>query len=310
MKILVTGGTGFIGMPLVRALAAKGNKVIVFAREDDAYLPEGAHIVCGDMNHKASLRKAFFNIDAVYHLASAKYDDHGMHHDKDIAATEKLIELCREHKVKQLIYLSFAGVLGDTKAPAKEHSMHKPATKYEKAKSSCENMIKNSGLDYTIIRAPLIMGASSFWFRTVLSIREGHPIVGDGQNKMHVIHADDVVRILTNVLGNKKAINHVFHVGTKDLMTWGEMHDTIRKELRMKGEQKHMSYRKARAIGAMHWIKSAALKRNPQYHLGKEYLRLMSKNYALSIQKAYKELGFVPNYTTPQAIHEMIEEIM
>ena len=310
MKILVIGGTGFVGKPLVRVLAAKGNRVIVFSREEDVHLPEGVQLVTGDMNHKASLRRAFFNIDAVYHVASARYDDHSLHHSMDVKGTEKLTELCREHKVRQLIYLSFAGVLGNTKAPTKEHAAHRPKTKFEKSKSRCESLIRNSGVAYTIIRSPLIMGPSSFWFRTVLAIKGGHPIVGSGKNKMHVVHIDDLVKILAMVLNNRKAVNHVFHIGTKDLMTWEEIHETIRKELRLRGEAKRMSYRKARLLGAMHWLKSAALKRQPEYCMGKDYLQLLSRDYALSIQKAYDQLGFMPGYTTPQAIHETIEEIM
>jgi 2-alkyl-3-oxoalkanoate reductase len=309
IKILVTGGSGFIGKPLVRSLDAKGYKVTVFAREDDIDRPDNVQLITGDITNKTSLRRAFSSVDAVYHLAASQDEEYKDMPETNILGTERIVELCKEYQVKQLIFMSFAGVLGETKQPAREHASHNHKTRYDKSKSVCENMIRNSGLTYTIIRAPLVMGSNIIWSKTIEAIKNGHPIVGSGKNKFHVVHIDDAVRILTTVLNNKRAANHVFHVATKDLMTYEDVYETICRELKIKREKKYMSLRMAHMRSYMHWLKCAVQMKQPSLHMTKHYMDTMARDYALSIEKAASQLGFEPFYTTPAAIHETIEDL-
>lgn len=309
MKILVTGGSGFIGKPLVRELTAKGHRVTVFAREDDIDRPDKAEMVLGDVAKKAELRKAF-PARIVYHLAASMDDREPGLWDTNVKGTEKVIDLCKEYAVKQLVFMSTSRVFGETTKPAKERFPYSPKTEYDKSKVAAERLIRNSAVPYTIVRAPLIIGPNVTWFRVFEAIKGGYPLVGNGTNKFHIIHVEDVVRLLVNVMNNKSATDQVFHAGSKDLMTYREVYEAIYRHMKSRGKRKSVSPKMARLLSHMHWVKTALrTKQPPRIHMSGDYIDMMRRNYALSIKKAMDTLGFSPHYTTPAAIKETMDSL-
>lgn len=309
MHVLVTGGSGFIGKPLVRALA-NSHDVVVFGREDDIDRPDNVELITGDVKNKVSLRRAFAlrKFDIVYHLAASQDEDDPRLFDVNVKGTENVVELCGEERVKQLIFISTAGVLGDMKSPANERNISNPKTKYDKSKMHAESIIKNSGLSYTIIRVPVVIGPNLFWSHVIESIKNGHPLIGDGSNKMHLAYVDDVVSMLVAVLGNEKAYSHIFHVASKDIMTYREVYNIICRELGIR-RYKRRSEGMAKLIARIHKAKSAVRLAPQKPHLSTRYLDMVTRNWALSIKKAKDRLGFEPMYTTPAAIHETIKRL-
>lgn len=305
MKILVTGGSGFVGKPLVKALAAKGQDVIVFGREDDADRPDNVEMITGDIREKGSLRKAMKNTDVVFHLAGCRDEDHPEMWSINVEGTKKVAELCKERKVKQLIFLSFAGVLGSHHNPATENAPQNPKTKYEKSMAAAENIIKHSGVPYTIIRAPLILGPSRHWNAVIRSILKGYPQIGKGKNKLHLIHRDDVIRALISVVGKKSAINQIFHIGSKDVMTYEEIHDFLCKKYKIqkKKRQKHFAHFLLR----INWMKN--ILQNKPVGIEPHHISMMQRSYVLSTAKIKKSIGFEPQYTTLAALQETLKEL-
>ena len=309
MKILVTGGTGFIGKPLVRGLAALGHDVTVFAREDDIDRPDNVKIALGDITKKHTLRKIFPKIDAVYHLAACNDEDDPNLTNVNVNGTQKVVEFAKEKKVKQFVFVSYGGVLGESRTPVKEHSRYAPKTKFDKSKAAAERIVKNSGLAYTIIRSPTVLGANLKWKQIFDSVKDGNPIVGKGNNKFHVVHVDDMVRILLHVLDNKKAEDHIFNIAAKDVMTYKEFHDTMRKLLRVKGQQTFLSTRIANLLSRIHWYKTAIEAKPTSPHLSRSFIDMVTRDCVLSIQKAKDVLGFEPYYTTPAALDMTIRDV-
>ena len=119
-RILVTGGTGFLGKRLVQKLLNEGNDVIVFSRHLHDDLPEDVKPVLGDIRDKGALRKAFEKIDVVYHLAICLNESDPDMREINVKGTQNVAELCKESGVKRLVYMSSSGVLGETDAPAEE----------------------------------------------------------------------------------------------------------------------------------------------------------------------------------------------
>jgi len=132
MKILVTGGSGFLGKRLVQSLAK--HRVTVFSRNRHEDLPERVDFAQGDVRDAAALEKAIKGVDVVYHLAICLNETDPEMYDINTKGTKNVIDACRKHKVKQLIYMSSSGVLGETKIPAKERFDYNPKTRYEKSK--------------------------------------------------------------------------------------------------------------------------------------------------------------------------------
>src|SRR3989344_3956029 len=308
MRILVTGGTGLVGKPLVRALAVN-NEVAVFARTDDIDRPDSVRFISGDIRKKSELRQAFGRPDIVFHLAACNDEDDATLFSTNVLGTENVVALCKEKKVKQLVFLSSAGVIGESRTPAKEHSHYNAKTKFDKSKVGAERVIKESGLLYTIVRVPLILGPNAAWAKIFNAIKSGHPIAGSGTNKFHVVHVDDAVGMLLSVFNNKRASDHVFNIATKDIMTYGEFYDTACKAMHARNKYKHRHPKVAAALSRAHWYKTALRGQPTDAHMSKTFLNMTTRDCVLSIQKAKDVLGFEPSYTTPAAIHMTIRDI-
>ncbi len=308
MKILVTGGTGFVGKPLVRGLVAEGHEVVVFARQDDIDRPDRVKMVTGDVSNKVALRRAFSSVNIVYHLAASNDDDDHELFDTNVKGTQKVVELCKEKKVKHLIFISSGGVVNNSQIPVKEHSRYAPRTKFDTSKAKAERIIKDSGINYTIIRAPTVIGASIPWYHIFEAIKSGHPIIGDGENKFHTIHVDDIVRMLMTVLNNRNAYNNIFNVGTKDLMTYESFYETACKLMKVK----YKSYRHPRVakfLASIHWTKTAIQAMPTSPHMSMRHIHQVTNDCALSIKKAKEVLGFEPYYTTPVALNMTLNDL-
>jgi len=307
MKILVTGGSGFIGKRLVKKLSDAGENVVVFGREDDIDRPDNVPLMTGNITDKIALRHAFSGVDIVYHLAASVDEEDTDMERVNVKGTENVVELCKERKVKHLVYMSSSGVLGETKVPAKENLPYNPQTRYEKTKAEAEKIIKHSGVTYTIVRAPIIIGPNAVWAKIFEAAKRGYPIIGTGKNKLHLAYVDDVVNLLFLVRNHTKAKDQVFHVAAKDVMTYEDVYRTICQELKVSMTQKKVPIKAALAMSHIHNVKSIIKGEPTPLHLRKSSIERLVRNRVLSIQKAKDTLGFQPHYTTPSAIHETVK---
>lgn len=306
-RILVTGGTGFLGKRLVQKLLAEENEVIVFSRKLHEDLPEDVKPVLGDIRDKAALRKAFSDIDIVYHLAICLNESDPDMYEINTKGTQNVVELCKEHGVKQLIYMSSSGVLGETKTPAKENFPYNPKTRYEKSKMESELLIKRSGVPYTIIRTTIIIGPNLIWAQIFEAAKKRYPIIGSGKNYFHLVYVDDVVSMLVLVKDNKKALNQTFHVASKDISTYKEVYKLICDELNTEMTKKHVPVFLAYLASYLHKIKRKAQGKQPSLTKSKSSIDRLIRNRIISTEKAKTFLGFEPKYDTRQALHETIK---
>lgn len=309
MRILVTGGTGFVGEKLVDRLIAQGHSVVVFAKKAGTKryppLPNGLpslSYVEGDIRRMEDVRKAF-PVDFVYHLAA------GLGEDKESAqvntqGTRNIVQAWSEARFYQLIYLSSSGVLGETTEPAKEDAPYAPRTRYEKSKRDAEQIIKSKPLSYTIIRAPIIIGANRIWQQIFSAARKSYPIVGSGKNKFHLAALNDVIDLLLLVMRNDHAVNQTFHIATRDIPTYQEVYEMICELLETPMPTKHVSPATAK-LGLR--LKSL-FSRSDVTQRAASIDRLV-RNRVLDISKAKEHLGFEPHCDTRSALKEAYEEM-
>lgn len=307
MRILVTGGTGFLGKRLLQMLLDKGHDVSVFSRHMHDDLPESATVHTGDVRDKNALRKAFSKIDAVYHLAICLNEADPEMWDINVTGTKNVVELCKENKVKQLIYMSSSGVMGETDRPSREDFPYKPKTQYEKSKMESEQIIKKSGVSYTIVRTTIIIGPNMVWAKIFETAKKGFPIIGSGKNYFHLVYVDDVVSLLATVLGNPKAANQAFHVASKDTPTYGDVYRIICEELKCEMTKKHIPIWLAYMMSRVHTAKRKLQNKQPSLIMMKSSIDRLVRNRIISTEKAKKVLGFEPKYSTRDAIRETIK---
>jgi NADH dehydrogenase len=144
--ILVTGGTGFIGQALIRQLITNGYEVRTLVRPGKASprLPRGIplDVVVSSLADERGVLAAMKDVDQIYHLVTGEYQGSGVNLlSSDIQSTQVVVKAALESGIKHLIYVSHLG------------SDRASAYPVLKSKGIAENIIKTSGVPYTILRS-------------------------------------------------------------------------------------------------------------------------------------------------------------
>lgn len=141
MKILVTGGSGFLGSAICTQLRSRGDEVIAYQRGGSDYLEQlGVSIICGNITDSGLLENALRGVDAVIHTAAkagiwGPYDEY---YQPNVVGTENVIAGCRNNGVNKLVFTSSPSVIhgggdiegGNESLPYPDHfNSPYPATK-------------------------------------------------------------------------------------------------------------------------------------------------------------------------------------
>jgi nucleoside-diphosphate-sugar epimerase len=148
MKVLVTGGGGFLGSAICRQLLARGDEVIAYQRSAAVELEKlGIRVVRGDINDSELLNATVQGVDAVIHTAakaglSVNYDDF---YAANVSGTQSVLDACRNNGVRKLVFTSSPSVThGDGDIEGGDESLPYPATyssPYPQTKALSEQMV-------------------------------------------------------------------------------------------------------------------------------------------------------------------------
>lgn len=152
-KILITGGSGFLGKALTERLLAGGHRVYSLSRhppeESSNLVPLRGDILLPGLG----IDRAPADIEMVHHLAAIHRlgaDPDGAIWETNVQGTINVIEFCRKNKIPRLFFTSTAYTQG--------------RNTYEQSKSYCETLIRNSPLTWTIFKPPIIMGTPQHFY--------------------------------------------------------------------------------------------------------------------------------------------------
>ena len=222
-RILVIGGSGFVGGYLTRQLLAEGYKVRCFARNPEKVkeLEElGCEIVKGDLSDLSSVQHALDSMDAVYisiHTLAPQHKntaDLGFM-DIEMNGLKNVVMGCKMHQVHRLIYVTSLGISSDKKDA------------WTSGRWKTQQYLLNSGLDVTVIQPGMIVGIGGQGFNMVLANAQKRTafVVGNGRNKFRCIAIDDLTYNLTGVLKEPKAYGQCYEVGSDDVLTGDQLID-------------------------------------------------------------------------------------
>lgn len=208
MRVLITGGTGFIGSHFTRRVLEAGHKVNLVVHKTQPEFPEGPsvkHIQC-DLEDPTLFRNAGFKCDAAVNMAGLLRKP-GIRDEAywkvHYESTKHMLEECEKFKIKHLLLVSTTGVYGATgRSPRGEDGPYGPGDIYEKTKLEAERYAKEQcpqdGVALTIARPALVYGPGDMHLLPLYrGIRGGYfRIVGDGSNLIHPIYIDDLIEAL------------------------------------------------------------------------------------------------------------------
>jgi NADH dehydrogenase len=191
MNVLVVGGTGFVGTHLCRELAERGHHVTALSRNpDEADLPSAVDRVAGDTTDYGSIEGAFEGQDAVVFLVSLSplfkpKGGYERHFDVHLGGTKNAVRAATEHGVDKYIQMGALGA--DPNAD----------TAFIRAKGEADQVVRESGLDWTIFQPSVIFGEGDEFvgFTKLVAPPYFTPLPGGGKSKFQPIWIGDLVEI-------------------------------------------------------------------------------------------------------------------
>ncbi len=226
MNVFVTGGTGFVGAHLVRALQARGDRVTCLVRRPELAQRLGwrdVRLVRGDLDDASALLQGCAGAELVFHVAGtivAKNAAQFMATNRD--GTANVLEAAQEHGVTRFVLVSSLAAAGPTTVghPIDEARHPAPVTDYGRSKLAAEVLVRAMPFPWTIVRPPVVYGE---WDRGTLKIFQlarapVAPVFGDGSQELSVIHAADLARALV-VAGTSPAAQGRVYFATHSATT-------------------------------------------------------------------------------------------
>ena len=236
MNVLVTGGTGFVGPHVVRAIVDAGHDVRALVRDRKGGAPVaalGAELVEGDMTDAASLRIASQGIDAVVHLVAIRQGRPDQFERIMVRGTQDLLAAAKEAGASRFVHMSALGTSEQTRN----------LVPYYGAKWQQEQDVRASGLDYVIFRPSFIFGRDGgilSTFRKIAKLAPVTPVIGSGRERIQPIWVDDVAAYFAAALDKPDATNRAFELGGPDVVTWNEFWERLKRALGIRRPTVHV----------------------------------------------------------------------
>ncbi len=224
MKVLVTGGTGFIGPHVVRAIADKGHEPKLLVRDSTRSRELPGQPVVGEMTNTVSLQHAVEGVDAVVHLVAIRQGPEEEFKRVMEQGTRDLVTAAKDAGVKRLVLMSALGTSEQTKN----------LVPYHHAKWEMEQAVKGSGIEHTIFRPSFVFGRGGGilpTFRKLAKLTPVTPIIGSGEQRIQPIWIDDVAAYFAAALEKENAANKTFELGGPEAVTWNEFWQRLRTSL-------------------------------------------------------------------------------
>jgi NADH dehydrogenase len=201
MKIAITGGTGFIGKHLARDLAERGHQVIaisrgVYVRGKQIQTHPDVSFVTADVTDTPVLTRAFAGCTAVVHCAGGSQEDESQSfRQMHVDGTRSAVTAAQQAGVKKFIHVSYL------------HARPNKRSAYHDTKWEAEEIVRQSALDWTILKAGLVYGPGDHLLNNLGSLLSRLPVfatVGIRERTVRLIAVEDLVGVIRAALTDER----------------------------------------------------------------------------------------------------------
>ena len=257
MRVLVTGGAGFIGSHLVDALVQRKDRVRVLDNLSSGLLrnlrgvARQVEFIKGDIRNEKVVKRALRGVEVVYHQAALRSVPNSVdkpleYHEVNATATLNLFLYAREAKVRRVVYASSSSVYGDnTPLPQREDMPASPQSPYAASKFASEiyaaMLTRLHGFDTVGLRYFNVFGPRQSLenkyavvipkFITCLLDGKHPPIYGNGKQSRDFTYVKDVVQANLRAASAPRASGQVFNIANGDRHTVLELAKVLNKQI-------------------------------------------------------------------------------
>ncbi len=274
MRVLVMGGTRFIGVYLTKLLIEQGHEVVLFNRGNHPAPVEGVPTIVGDRTDPSSLNQ----------LAGEAFDAIFDNNGRELSDTQPLVELFGD-KLQHLVYVSSAGVyLKSDQMPHIEGDAVDPKSRH-KGKFETEAYLQAQGVPFTSVRPVYIYGPQNYnpleaWFFDRVVRDRPILIPGNGMHLTQLGHVQDLAIAMAAVLGNETAIGQIYNISGEKAVTF----DGLARACAL------AAGKDPDALKIVHYDPKA-------FDFGKaKAFPMRVQHFFTAIDKAQAELGWAPTY--------------
>lgn len=321
MKILVTGGTGFIGTSLIPKLLKEGHSVRLLIRDlkkAEEMFANKCELVVGDIADNKSLIGICENIDVVFHMVAKVGND--LPTEKSIAefrtvnvqGTKNIVAEAKKSKVKKFVYISSIAAMGIVKEyPITEKSKCEPYLPYQTSKYEAEQVIneeyKNNGFPGIVVRPTKVYGVGehSYSFLTLSKLCRKHIFlkVGKGQNYISNIYISDFVQCLLKLINNGK-LGETYIISSEKSISFRDVGKTIEKELGKKILVIRVNGKIMLIAARLH--EKLFIKFNKRPIVTEKNIEATINDRVYDISKAKREIGYKPEVSMEKGIKTVV----
>jgi nucleoside-diphosphate-sugar epimerase len=316
MKVLVTGGNGFMGRHLVEALRQRGDDVRVLALpdEDASWLEaRGIAVHRGDVRLPETLVEPMRTVEGVFHLA-AMMDIWRPLEDYRAVNVTGAMNVCRAALaagVRRLVHMSSSSAYGMALGepvredfPLEPFQDPYPITKAE-GDRAVQRMIVDDRLPAVIVRPDQIFGpGDDLHFGQMADRLAGGKgvVVGSGRNAVPFVYVTDAVQGLLLALDHERALGQAYNITSNSPLTQHELLEAIAREVGARPPRLHIPFRVLYAAGFVAERLSTVTRSRRRPPITRLGVMFFGTDNRYAIDKARRELGYAPRVALREGI--------
>lgn len=221
MNIFIAGGTGFVGGHLTTELLQRGHQLTLLSHSRSGAVTSNVTLVKGDVADPATYKAAMKECDAVINLVGIirEFPVKGITFERlHVEAAASIISAAQHAGVLRYLQMSALGTRLDA------------VSGYHRSKWRAEELVRGSGLAWTIFRPSLIFGPKDAFVNMLaanLRLAPIMPTMGDGNYRLQPIHGTDVARCFADALEMPETAGQTYQLCGEDRLTYRELLDAI-----------------------------------------------------------------------------------
>lgn len=225
MRLFIAGGTGFVGNHLTEELLSRGHELVLLSHNRRSTSEKGVNYVTGDVTVPSGYAAALKGCDAVINLVGIirEFPARGITFEHlHVEATTGMVQATQQAGVLRYLQMSALGTRVDA------------VSQYHRTKWRAEEIVRGSGLAWTIFRPSLIFGPKDAFVNMLaanLKLAPVMPTFGHGNYRLQPIHGRDVARCFADALERPQTAGQTYELCGEDRLTYRELLDAIAEAL-------------------------------------------------------------------------------